>query len=510
MAAGLDSAVLSPAVAALVAAVDAVLLEVPAELPGPLALEETRALLAAKERLDVHLLRRLRDVEVRELHQLDAMPTASTWIETEATSLDRGSLALARRLDRLPIVQGELEARRLSMPAARKVARAMERVRGYLDRIDGRIDGQPGEEVLDGVLLRGVPQLFGEALGGVDDDDPRLRAVLAEMVEVRQSGGSQVSQVEAAFVAVARRVESGSLSVALDRLVDALLPLQLEARAHDVELRRGLVMLPNAFRPGGRMEVEFGAEGWELFNTVLTAAMATDPDNVLDTAAAAALREHGIDPYGESAAGLAAASLEAAGLVEAVDVAGFSNCFVPPRNKGQRRYDAFMSVLRDLLDSASLGTRGKAVPHISIRVGADALHDQPGALPAVGGSGQSLPASLVRRLLCDSAVTRFVMGLGNKVIEMSHTARTIKEHERKAKIMETGGVCQAAGCHHPPGLRLIPHHPDAYAKTGTTSFYDTVMLCEPSHNDVHEGGKTIRLKDGRLLSADGWVTASAA
>jgi hypothetical protein len=35
--------------------------------------------------------------------------------------------------------------------------------------------------------------------------------------------------------------------------------------------------------------------------------------------------------------------------------------------------------------------------------------------------------------------------------------------------------------------------------------HDTVMLCESSHHDVHEGGKALRLKDGRLLSPDGWV-----
>jgi hypothetical protein len=59
-------------------------------------------------------------------------------------------------------------------------------------------------------------------------------------------------------------------------------------------------------------------------------------------------------------------------------------------------------------------------------------------------------------------------------------------------------------------VRLIPHHPDAYAKSGTTSFYDTVMLCESSHHDVHEGGRTIRLKDGRLLSPEGWVAIRGA
>jgi hypothetical protein len=88
---------------------------------------------------------------------------------------------------------------------------------------------------------------------------------------------------------------------------------------------------------------------------------------------------------------------------------------------------------------------------------------------------------------------------------MSHTARTLKPHERQAKAMETGGVCQAAGCHPPPGTPLVPHHPDAFARSRATSFYDAVMLCDRSHDDLHVGGRTLRLKDGRLLGPHGWV-----
>jgi len=95
-------------------------------------------------------------------------------------------------------------------------------------------------------------------------------------------------------------------------------------------------------------------------------------------------------------------------------------------------------------------------------------------------------------------------------VETSHTARTLKAHERRAKLMETGGVCQAEGCHPPPGTPLVPHHPDAFARSRITSFSDTVMLCERSHHDLHEGGKTLRLKDGRLLGPDGWIRTDAA
>jgi hypothetical protein len=299
---------------------------------------------------------------------------------------------------------------------------------------------------------------------------------------IQSGGGPQVARVEAAFVALARRIERSWLKPALDQLVDALLPQQLEDRGDVLHEDRAGALVPNADGVGGRMELELDAEGFEVVSAALAAKMAADPENVTDTAAAAELREQGLDPYDGALRGVRR-----------------------PRTLLQRRHDAFVSLLKDWLGSGIGGQRGKALPQVFVRVGLDALHGAPGALPAVGGSGQRLPMSSVRRMVCDSAVTRFVMGLGNKVIEMSHTVRTIKAHERKAKLMETGGRCQAAGCTHPPGVPLIPHHPDAYARSRLTSFYDTVLLCEPSHDDIHVGGRTIQLRDGRLLGPDGWV-----
>jgi hypothetical protein len=480
-----DLALLSPGVRAVVAAMSALGEVAPAETPGPVALEDTRALLAVKEQLDAHLLQRVRDIELRQLHELDALPSVGTWIEAQTSSVDRRQVALARRLDGLPAVRRELESGRLSMLGAQRVGAAIEKVRGFLDQRDGLIDGLPAEDVLDAVILRGVPQLYGEALGGLSDDDLRLRRLLAELVAVQESGTSQVARVEAAFVALASRVESRSLPPALEQLVDALLPQRLEDLAARAHARRGLALERNSDGAGWRLEADLDDETGELLHTTLTAAMATDPENVTDTAVAAELRAEGSDPYS----------------------------FGPgarPRKVWERRHDALTRVLRDWLGSGIAGTRGKVVPHLLVRIGADAMAGAPGSLPAVGSSGRPLPVSLVRRWACDSVITRFVMGLGNRVIEMSHTARTLKAHERKAKLMETGGVCQAAGCHPPPGTPLIPHHPEAFARSKTTSFFDTVMFCDRSHHDLHEGGKTLLLKDGRLLSPAGWVRQVAA
>ncbi|MEO6204731.1 MAG: DUF222 domain-containing protein, partial [Mycobacteriales bacterium] len=407
-------------------------------------------------------------------------------------SVDRAMVALARKLDRLPTVSRELLSGRLSMAAAQRVAIDVGRVRAFLDRSDGLIDGVAAEAVLEGVILRGVPQLVGEALGGLADDDPRVQTLIEEVTGILRSGRSEVERVEAAFVALAQRVESRLLRGCLDQLIDALLPVQLEERAEKTHERRGLAMLRNEGGGGGRLEADLDDEAFELLHAAIAARLTADPENPVDTAAAAALREQGIDPHD----GDARAEAQARGAAGA-DLPA-------PRSMLQRRHDALASILRDWLGSGIAGGRDKVVPHISVRINADSLVGLPGTLPAVGGSGRSLPRSLVRHWLCDSALTRFIMGIGGRVIEMSHTARTLKAHERRAKHLETGGRCQGAGCHPPPGTRLIPHHPLAYASSHLTSFDDAVMFCEGTHNHAHSG-KVIRLKDGRLLGPDGWI-----
>ena len=286
----------SPFVQAAAEALAAVVAVDPSEVPGPLALEDTRVLLAMREQLDAHLLRRLRDVEVRGLHDLDALPTIGTWVEAQGSSVDRRMVALARRLDRLPTVSRELDAGRLSMLAAQRVGAAVEQLRGFLDRPDGRIDGQDGEAVLAAVLRRGVPALVGEALGGLADDDPRLVALLAELGEVTGNGRSQAERLEAAFVALARRVEPRFLRSAFELLVDALLPQRLVDRSAEAHRRRALALERHDDRPGWRLEGDIDDETGELLHTALAAAMATDPDNVTDTAAAAEVRVTGSGP----------------------------------------------------------------------------------------------------------------------------------------------------------------------------------------------------------------------
>lgn len=472
--------------ALIVAGLDALTGEEAAELPGPQALLVTQVLLVQQDRLRALTLSRIADVDNRRLHELDESPSTAAWIAEQQTSTTRAEVALARKLGRVPLVAARIAEGGLSVDGGVKISRALSSLRPHVDRADGLIDGQPSEEALWGVLVDGVCALYGEALGGLAEDDPRLLRLREQSVEVFDRPASQIARLEAAFLLLASRVEPGQLRALLHCLVDALLPNQLAERADDAHTNRGLELIRDEDGGGwtvrGRLDLECG----ELLHTALAAAMEPDPDNPIDTAAAQVLRAQDLDPHEDG-------------------------CVVV-RSRSQRRHDALRLLLRKLLDTGALGQRSKYAPHIAITVGADALHDQPGALPARAGSGSSWPAGRVRGLLCDSAITRFVLGLGHRVIESSHTERTLKPHERRLKQLETGGVCQGAGCQKgsATGHRLIPHHVRPYAVGRETSLLDTALVCESTHHDLHEGGKTIRLKDGRRLCATGWVDEGCA
>lgn len=263
-------------------------------------------------------------------------------------------------------------------------------------------------------------------------------------------------------------------------LVDALLPNQLAERSEDAHDRRGLELIRHPDGSGWTLRGTLDDECGERLQIALTAEMATDPENVEDTAA----RQNDEALPEETAA--------------------------PARRRSPtaRRHDALNLLVGKVLGSGALGSRSKVPVNIGVTVGLDALHDVAGALPARTTSGATVPIGLVRQWLCESAISRFVLGLGGRVIETSHTGRTLKPHERRIKHLETGGICQAAGCCRgdPTGDPLIPHHAEPYAVCGRTSLEDTIMLCHVSHDDVHVGGKTLRLKDGRRLGPNGWVS----
>jgi hypothetical protein len=387
--------------AMVVAGLQAMAAQTPADIPGAQALLEAQVLLVQTDVMKALSLQRIADVDNRQLHALDDSPSTSAWVAEQQTSMPRSDVALARRLDRFPLLSARLASGGLSLQGGVLISRTLGSLRPYVDRPDGHIDGQPADEVLPAVVIDGVTSLVCQARGGVADDDPGLLRLIDELTDIVNQPWPELRRLEAAFLVLARCVEPGDLKPCLEELAGALLPNVLAQQAEDGHVNRGLDLHRKDDGTGWSVNGDLDLECGELLHTAMTAAMETDPDNTFDTATEARLRAEGLDPYLDSC--------------------------VEVRSLRKRRHDGLKLALRRLLDSGALGSRGKHVPHIGVTISEPALHDQPGALPGRATSGAIWPAGLVRRILCDSAITRFVLSLGhrssNPAIPSEHSSR---------------------------------------------------------------------------------------
>lgn len=69
--------------------------------------------------------------------------------------------------------------------------------------------------------------------------------------------------------------------------------------------------------------------------------------------------------------------------------------------------------------------------------------------------------------------------LGHRVVENSHTARTLTHHERRRLDVQTGGRCQTTGCPPRPDRPVIPHHIQPWADA-TPPASTTPLCCAPA------------------------------
>jgi hypothetical protein len=473
---------------ALVAALDGLAAIDPVTLPGPVALARTRALLQQTERLKSLAMQALADVETRKLFAADDLPSMPAWVKSlNVPGVDSAQVALARRLRGVPQIGTELAEGRMSDRTAGLLTRTVGKSRAFLDRPDGLIDGKAGEAALEAVVVDGVVDLIAEQIGGAADAESRLDSLRQELTDLNDATRTQLSRWEAALIVFARESDPALLPSGIGLLTDALLPNEHDKRAQRAERERDLTLTPDPGGNGGYIKGRTDAELYELLATTLEAAAVTDPAGPDDTR----LHAEGRQAVGDD-----------------VDVDDWPVDQPRPRSKGEQRHDALKRGLRALLDSGALGTRGKTAPHIGVTVPLGFLEGMPGALPARTEHGLRLSREQVRRMAGYSLFTRLVLDARNRVVEVSHTQRTSTALERMILKVQGGCVCSGAGCARGPatGQRLIPHHPDLFSKTGVTEIENTVLLCELEHDYyLHGLGRTLRLKDGRILGPDGWV-----
>jgi hypothetical protein len=167
-----------------------------------------------------------------------------------------------------------------------------------------------------------------------------------------------------------------------------------------------------------------------------------------------------------------------------------------PRSLAQRRYDALVSL-------ASVGLRnnstGRIDPDHTINIVIDdatlAGEFDPNGCSDIPGWASVLP-SAVQRLLCNSWISRVIMGPQGEVLELGRRARLFSPAQKRAIVIRDGG-CALACCDRPPEWVDV-HHLDPYGppSNGETNLDNGLAMCRPHHTLVHQGWKPVQDPDG--------------
>jgi len=531
----------------LILAVDRLLAEDPVDLPGQLALDRTRTLIQSSERLQAARLAAISDMDRRELWSLDGAGSTRGWLRTQLGG-EKGQLSAARRLEQRPVVEAALAAGQVS-------GRGAEQLCGVLDKVPTQVD----EEQLSGVIIDGVGGLLQASTGGLVLDDAITADLLAARAEAdavlqacaADTTASPACRLEPAFVLLARRLAPGHLGPALRQLIEALLPDgsdgldsdpyffelrelldgDVDVRGHltpevghalAAEVARRVALLKAAEKAPAKEEpsVQEPQDGaapdllpveplWEEppTNDDQPAARTTEPGNGPADQP---------DPAREDGEGIVDSLAAWDAAWEATKRTGSeasaeSHLPTPPRpiSAGRRRHDALARLLHDL-QHIEPGSGQPSPTHLTVVATIDAIEGRLGALPGVLGT-RGQPASLSRetlaRLGCYSELNVVLLDAYGNAVGASHSRRNLTRRERRALRAQWGPTCAIDGC---TSTATVPHHVEPYWMSRRTRLRDMIPACEHCHHDLHDGHRTLRLRDGRLIKEQKWVTTAAA
>lgn len=174
------------------------------------------------------------------------------------------------------------------------------------------------------------------------------------------------------------------------------------------------------------------------------------------------------------------------------------------RTAAQRAADALIDVCRGA-DVARRHRPGEKRPEsnghssaprtqLIIKASVETLAKTAGAPAGELEWGGTIPAESVRRIACDTAITR-ITGLSELESEVTHAARTIPPSTRRV-LVTRDQHCVFPGCDRPAPW-CDGHHLVHWTDGGPTKLDNLALVCKHHHRRVHEEGWTLRRKDGR-------------
>ena len=165
----------------------------------------------------------------------------------------------------------------------------------------------------------------------------------------------------------------------------------------------------------------------------------------------------------------------------------------------KRQADAFVEMARQRLDAGTLPEVAGQKPHLSVTASMSTLMKAPGAPAADLEWAQPITADTARRVACDCAMTRVLLGPTSEPIDVGRCTRTIPPALRRALVVRDKG-CRFPGCDRPADW-CDGHHLIHWIDGGETNLSNTSLLCRRHHRFVHELGWQLRWGDGGEILA---------
>jgi hypothetical protein len=135
--------------------------------------------------------------------------------------------------------------------------------------------------------------------------------------------------------------------------------------------------------------------------------------------------------------------------------------------------------------------------------------------PVFTETGGRVPRALLRRLACDSRVTRIVFGPDGAALDVGRAQRTVTGQMRRA-VIARDKHCVYPGCDQPPSRCEVHHAVRHWADGGDTSVANSALLCWHHHALVdargitmHWTGKPTTNTTTATLIETGWVFTDA-
>ena len=147
------------------------------------------------------------------------------------------------------------------------------------------------------------------------------------------------------------------------------------------------------------------------------------------------------------------------------------------RVPAQRRADALVHICRSYLDHNPATVAGER-PHLSVVVDLEVL-ERRATQRAETAHGQVLHPETVRRLACDSAVSRIIAKGQSQPLDVGRRTRTIPPAIGRALVIRDRH-CTFAGCDRPAPW-CDGHHIIHWAQGGDTALTNLTLLCRRRH-----------------------------